>query len=59
MSITYHFAYSDAFPNEFCSKCEQISEYLKICFAFTKEILYGEHHLLCSVQSKYVKIMVI
>ena len=59
MSITYHFAYSDAFLNDFCSKCEQIREYLKICSHLLKKFLNGKYHLLCSVQSKYVKIMVI
>ena len=39
MSITYYFAYSDTFLNDFFSKCEQIREYLKICSHLLKKFL--------------------
>ena len=39
MSITYHFAYSDALLNDFCSKCDQIREYLNICSHLLKKFL--------------------
>ena len=39
MSSTYHFANSDASLKDFCSKCEQIREYLKICSHLLKKFL--------------------
>ena len=48
MSITYHFAYSDAFLKDFCSKYEQIRQYLKICSDLLKKFLM-ENITFCAV----------
>ena len=39
MSITYLVAYRDTFLNDFCSKCDQIREYLKIYSHLLKKFL--------------------